>query len=313
MTHAAPKPSSRLARGYLICLIGTAFLASTAIFIRYLSQTYRIPALILAFWRDLFLAAALALTFALFAPRLLRFERAHLKFMLLYGLEVSLFNALWTISVAVNGAAVATVLAYSSTAFTAVLGWRLLGERLGLAKSLAVLLSLAGCVFISGAYDLAAWQLNPLGILAGILTGLAYAGYTLLGRVASKRRINSWTTLLYAFSFACLFLLAYNLLPLPLPQGVASPNLFWLGGALAGWAVLAFLGIGPTIGGFGLYNLSLTYLPASVVNLVATLEPVMTAIPAFFLLGERFSPPQWLGSALIIGGVLLLRLSEREG
>jgi len=56
----------------------------------------------------------------------------------------------------------------------------------------------------------------------------------------------------------------------------------------------------------------LTYLPASVANLIATLEPVMTAMLAFLLLGERFKPPQWIGSALVVGSVILLRLKEQD-
>jgi len=36
----------------------------------------------------------------------------------------------------------------------------------------------------------------------------------------------------------------------------------------------------------------------------------MTTALAFFFLGERFSNPQWLGSIMIIGGVILLRLRE---
>jgi len=73
---------------------------------------------------------------------------------------------------------------------------------------------------------------------------------------------------------------------------------------------LVTLAVGPTVGGFGLYTVSLGYLPASVANIIATLEPVMTAILAFFLLGEHFTPPQWVGSLLIITGVIVLRVSE---
>jgi drug/metabolite transporter (DMT)-like permease len=35
----------------------------------------------------------------------------------------------------------------------------------------------------------------------------------------------------------------------------------------------------------------------------------MTALLAYFLLGERFTVPQLMGSALIIAGVILLRVS----
>jgi drug/metabolite transporter (DMT)-like permease len=210
-----------------------------------------------------------------------------------------------------NGAAVSTVLAYSSAGFTAVLGWRLFGEQLGLAKILAVTLSLLGCVFVSGAYDPASWQFNPLGVITGLLSGLAFAAYSLMGKEASERSINPWTVLLYAFGFAAIFLLAYNWLTPLLPLGVSSTNLLWLGDAYAGWLVLIMLAVGPTVGGFGLYTTSLNYLPASVANIIATLEPAMTGILAYVLLGERFTLPQWIGSVFIIGGVIVLRQAER--
>ena len=73
------------------------------------------------------------------------------------------------------------------------------------------------------------------------------------------------------------------------------------------------LAIGPTLGGYSLYTVSPTYLPAATANLIATLEPTITAVLAFILLGERLTPPQLLGSGSILAGVLLLRFSERAG
>jgi drug/metabolite transporter (DMT)-like permease len=307
-----PKSVARLTRGYGICLIATVLWSTTAIFIRYLTETYRMPPLVLAFWRDIILAAALLLVFVFFAPHRLRLERAHIPFMIAYGLILALFNSLWTISVALNGAAVSTVLAYSSAAFTAVLGWKLFNESLGWQKIGAVTLSLLGCVFVSGAYDLSAWLVNPLGVVTGLASGMAFAAYSLMGKGALGKNINPWTVLFYAFGIGALFIFSFNLFHLKLPAGVASPDLFWLGGALAGWVVLISLAIGPTIGGYGLYTVSLTYLPASVANVIATLEPAMTAALAFAILGERFTPPQWVGSALIVSGVIVLRLGEQR-
>ncbi len=313
---AQPKTTSRLTKGYLICLAGTVFLSTTAIFIRYLGENYRLSPLALAFWRDLMVAAAL---FAVLSfPRLahasgnlsLRLKRSDLLFLLIYGLELSLFNTLWTMSVYLNGAAVSTVLAYSSAAFTALLGWRFLRETISPAKALAVTLSLLGCVFVSGAYHRAAWQVNSLGILTGLLAGLAYAVYSLLGRTASRRNMNPWVTLAYTFLFAALFLLGFNLVSARLSGSAPVEVLFHWGGDLLGWLVLAILAVGPTVSGFGFYMVSLTYLPASVANLIATLEPALTAILAYLILSERFTFPQLFGSALIIAGVLLLRLSE---
>jgi drug/metabolite transporter (DMT)-like permease len=290
------KGASRLTQGYLICILGTFIWSFTAVFIRYLTENYDLPPLVLAFWRDFFVCLALGTVFLVFARRHLRIERRHLGFLIFYGFILSIFNSLWTFSVAFNGAAVSTVLAYSSAAFTAVLGWRLFGERLGLVKIMAVCPS--------------AWQLNPLGIITGLLSGIAFAAYSLMGKTAAQRQIYPWTALFYTFGFGAIFLLTYNLLPGIFSSGAQGGNLFWLGDAWFGWLVLVALAVGPTIGGYGLYTVSLGYLPASVANLIATMEPAMTAGLAYLLLGERLSMPQLVGSAMIISGVVLLRLGE---
>ena len=53
--------------------------------------------------------------------------------------------------------------------------------------------------------------------------------------------------------------------------------------------MLFLVAAGPTLAGFGLYNVSLTYLPSSVANLVLTLEPAFTAVIAYFLLDEQMT------------------------
>lgn len=308
---------SKLNRGYLIALASSAILSTTAIFIRYLTQTYQMPALVLAFWRDLFVVLTLLPALALLRPRGLRVPRARLGFLAAFGLVLAFFNALWTLSVALNGAALATVLVYSSAGFTALLGWWLLKERLDWAKWLAVALSLGGCVLVSGALDPAVWQVNPAGVLTGLLSGLSYAAYSLMGRSASQRGLNPWTTLLYTFGFAALILLAVNLLPaglLPggmLPGAASQPaDLFWLGGDLAGWGILLLLAAGPTVAGFGLYNVSLSLLPSSIANLILTTEPAFTGAFAYIFLGERLTAEQIFGSLVLLSGVVFLRLYE---
>ncbi len=304
--------SSHLTRGYTIALLSAAILSTTAIFIRYLTQTYNVLPLVLAFWRDGFVVVTLLPILGLFRPILLRVNRDHLLYLCAYGLALALFNSLWTLSVALNGAAAATVLVYCSTAFTAILGWWFLKERLDWAKLLAICFCLSGCILVAEAVDATIWRVNLVGILTGIFSGLGYALYSLMGRSAAQRGLNPWTTLLYTFGFATIFLLGLNLLPENFLPGAAKQpsDLFGLRDALIGWAILFILAAGPTVAGFGLYNVSLSLLPASVVNLIVTLEPVFTAAIAYLLLGERLSEMQIGGSALILAGVILLRVYE---
>ena len=298
-----------LTKGYLIAISATVLWSSTAVFIRYLTETYHLPPLVLAFWRDFFVSLALGAGLWIAKRHLLRAPRSKMIFLLIYGLVLALFNGAWTVSVAFNGAAVSTVLAYSSAAFTALLGWRFLGERLDWTKLVAVSLSMAGCILVSGAYDPAAWRLNPAGITIGLISGLAFAVYSLMGRSASDQGLNPLTSLLYTFSFGAGFLLLINLLT-PGPGELPLASLMWLGTQWQAWLVLLVLAVGPTIGGYGLYAISLVYLPASVANLIATLEPAMTAVLAYSFLSERMTGPQIAGSAIIIAGVLFLRWME---
>lgn len=303
---------SNLTRGYTTALLSAFVLSTTAIFIRHLTQTYHMPALALAFWRDAFAAATLLLGLGLLRPSLLLVSRRRLFYLVLYGLVLALYNALWTLSVSLNGAAVSTVLVYSSAGFTALLGWWFLNEHLDWARLLAIAISLGGCFLVSGALDPAAWRANLVGVLTGILSGLCYALYSLMGRSASQRGLNPWTTLLHIFGFAAVFLLAVNLLSGGrLPGTAAHPSgLFWLGNDLAGWGILFLLAAGPTAGGYGLYNVSLGYLPAFVANLIMTLEPAITAVIAYILLGERLKGAQIIGGLMILTGVVFLRIYQ---
>jgi drug/metabolite transporter (DMT)-like permease len=308
-TSASSKSS--FTRGYTIALISAVILSTTAILIRYLTQTYRVPPLVLAFWRDGFVALTLLPALRLLRPSLLRVTRRDLFYLVVYGLMLAIFNTLWTFAVALSGAAISTVLVYSSAGFTALLGWGLLKERLNRAKLLAIVLSMGGCALVAGALDSTAWRANlagaPLGILAGVLSGLWYAIYSLMGRSAAQRGLNPWTTLLYTFGLAAIFLLLFNVLSAGL---CGLSDLFWLGSALPGWGALFLLAAGPTLTGFGLYNVSLGLLPSSVANLILTLEPAFTAVIAYFLLGERLNGMQVGGGAMILAGVVFLRVYE---
>ena len=73
--------------GYLIGLAATVLLSFTGIVISYLNRSYRLPALVLAFRRDFFLAVGLATVFALFSRRRFRLERSLAGFFVRYWTE----------------------------------------------------------------------------------------------------------------------------------------------------------------------------------------------------------------------------------
>ncbi len=302
---------SRLTKGYLIAIIGITLWSTTGVFIGYLVTNYKMPALLLAFWRNVLVCAALFPALFIIRRSLLRISLSQIRFYALYGLILAVFNSIWVLSVKANGAAVATVLAYSSAGFTAILALWLFREKLGPAKVTAVILSLSGCVMVSNAYSGEMWKLNPLAGSTGLLSGLLFAIYTLIGKEAARRSFNAWTSMFYSFAFASIFTMIFNLIPV-LPGAAGSyqalvPNL-----PINGWLVLITLSFVPTVFGFGLYNISMNYLPASITNLLATLEPTMTAVEAYIFLGERMTIIQITGALIILSAVLIVQLEKEE-
>jgi len=144
-------------KGYIIALIGITFWSTTGIFIGYLITNYHLPSLVLAFWRNTLVCVVLVPVLFLVRRPLLRINTKQISFFIFYGLILALFNSIWTLAVETNGAAVATVLGYSSAGFTALLAWWLFKEKLGLPKIIAVVLSLSGCVMVSNAYSPDMW------------------------------------------------------------------------------------------------------------------------------------------------------------
>jgi DME family drug/metabolite transporter len=226
----------------------------------------------------------------------LRIDWRDLPFFALFGLVgVAIFYIVYAYAINLAGMAVAAVLLYTAPAWVVVLSWRLFAERVDGRKIVALLLTLAGCFLIVGAYDLAHVSLNLAGIVLSLASGLTYGLYIIFNKYA-LRKYSPWTVLTYAIGIGSALLL-FTQSPATLVSALASP-------AQIGW--LLAMAIVPTLGGNLLFVSGLRYLPAGVASIVATLEPVMAALLAFLVLGERLQPPQLVGGVMVVGAVLLI-------
>ena len=285
-------------RGYIIVLTGTVIWALTGIVIKILLTTYGMDTLTIAFCRVFLVTAFMFLALLVIDAKSLRIAPRDILAFFVYGLVgIGIHQIVWISSVQYNGAAVATVIIYTSPAIVGILATRFLGEKFNRTKLVALALTILGCVLVARAYDLRQIELNAIGIAAGIGSACTFATYSLMGRFVA-RRYSPWTSLFYAFFFGLVFLspmvlLANRVMPASLP--------------LDGWSWVAFLALVPTLGGFGAYTIGLSHLPASVASILAAFEPVTTAVVAYFVFGEVLDAPQLVGAALILGGVMLLR------
>ena len=284
-------------RGYILALISTLAFSMTGILIKYILVNFGLPPLTLATWRCGILSITMLLALGIFRPRWLRLKRQDIPFYLGYGLVgVALSQTFWINSVNLNGAALATVLFYISPAFVTIYSRLALGEPITRAKQMALALIFSGSALVAQVYDPTLFRLGLVGVLVGLISGAVYSGYTIFSKEATRRH-HPFAAMTFAFAIGTLFL--------SLTQW--RSNLFFLGGNLQGWGALVLLALGPTLGGYALYTMSLRDLPASVASLILPLEMVFTSVEAYLLFGEMLHPLQILGGALIAVSILLLR------
>ena len=289
---AAGAPSA--VSGYVAALVATAAWGTSGIFVRFVTESADVTALALAFWRDTFSFLVLFTGARLLRPELLRVRRADLRWLAAMGASLGTFHVFWNLGVMLNGPAVATVQQAAMPAIVAVAAWLIWRESLTWRKVLAVILTFAGTVLVSGLDELGQAELSSLGLLVGFAMPFFYAAWNLFGKKAREQH-NPLTTLIYAFGFGALVLLPLQIFtPQPIP--VPPVSALWFAG-------LIFLG---TLFPFFSYTFALGRLPASVAVILAMTEIPIVAVYAYLILGEQFTATQTLGAALVVTGVLLL-------
>lgn len=200
----------------------------------------------------------------------------------------------WHHAIEAVGAGLATVLGNLQVLIVGVVAFLVFGERPSRATVLALPVVLVGVVLISGVIGEGAYGTDPaLGVVLGLLTALCYAGYLLLIRLGGRDpRRPAGPVAIATLSTAVVAALTGTITgDLDLTPGPAS--LAWL----------ALLGLTSQSIGYLCISISLPRLPAVVTSIILLVQPVMTVGLSMVLLGERPSPAQLLGVALVIGGI----------
>lgn len=209
----------------------------------------------------------------------------------LAGVMFALDLLFWHHSIAYVGAGLATVLGNLQVFIVAFAAWAIFRERPSRALIMATPVVFGGVVLISGVFDSAAYGADPmLGVATGVATSLAYAAFLLLLKSASDRPA---APLAHATTVAMLSMVALS----PLFGGAdLVPS--W---PEHGW--LLVLALGPQVLGWSLITYSLPRQPAALTALLLLVQP-MTTVGLGALLGERPSPLQLAGCAVVVLGVL---------
>ena len=203
---------------------------------------------------------------------------------------------LWHHAVNDVGAGLATVVANLQVVVVAAVAWIALHERPSRNVGVAIPLMLAGALLISGLIGSGAYGADPrLGVMLGLASAVAYAGYLLLTRQGNPGGLRPATMLFEAtLSTAAVAAVVGSII------GELDPVPTW---PAHGWLLLVALT--SQVAGYLLISASLPRLPAALTSVILLAQPVATVIAAAILLAEAPSPVQLAGVGLVVIGLLV--------
>ncbi|AXH08433.1 EamA/RhaT family transporter [Malaciobacter halophilus] len=160
-------------------------------------------------------------------------------------------------------------------------------------------LAVFGAVWLSLEATSSATAPNPiLGNFLEFLAMACAAGYTVVAKHLTYKFSALFLTAIQAFIGAIFFM------PLAFYELSNTEFIFKLDGFL--W--ILYLGVVVTLGGYGLYNFSLTKIDASKASIFMNLIPVFTLVLAYLILNERLSIVEIIASIVILSGVFISQI-----
>ncbi|HTX89913.1 MAG TPA: DMT family transporter [Anaerolineales bacterium] len=184
--------------------------------------------------------------------------------------------------------------------FIAILGWLVLKEKLTWLQALGILLAAFGVLLVVTHGNFASLVSGKFGSPGDILILISAPNWAIF-TILSRRGLKTYPAALmmfYVMAFGWLF----SSVLFVGARGWESIH----GIALDGWIALAFLGIFCSGLAYIFWYDALKVLPVAQVGTFLYIEPVVTVVVSFFLLGEKLTLTGIAGGLVILLGVWLV-------
>ncbi len=217
----------------------------------------------------------------------------------LSALCMALFQPFFFSAVQLTGVAIGTVVAIGSApAFSGILEVFVMKRKPERVWMFSSFLSVAGCILLFANRD--SYIVDPLGVMLGLLAGLAFAGYAMFSKnVLGLMEVAPAVAVIFSLS-------GLGLLPF----------LFFLDtGYLAepqNLMIVAYLGLAATSLAYLLFSSGLKTIPSSSAVTLSLAEPLTASVLGVAVVGEALSGQSWVGVALLIGGIALLAFGKKR-
>lgn len=240
------------------------------------------------------LSAFLMLIFILIKdPSMLKIKLKDLWIFLGSGVvSLTFFTLCYFRSILELGASIGVILLYTSPIFVLIFSTFLFKEKITVTKTIALLLTFAGCILVTGIGS--SNSISVKGFLIGLGAGIGYALYSIFGRFALER-YRQPTLLFYTFFFSSLAMLPFTALS-------NLRELFTVTTTLQTAGIALFCTVLP----YAFYTFGLSGLENGKAAIFVTIEPLVASLVGIFLFKENVTVLKILGILIMLGAIFLL-------
>ena len=204
------------------------------------------------------------------------------------------------------GIGIATLIGNSQVIIVTLASWKLFGEKPNPAILISLPVVVVGLALISGIADSEPYGEDPVkGVIFGMMAAFFYSSFLILFRHSNRELAPSSSVQLDATAGAALGLLVLGLMPL---SGYAIEPLdlqpIWPG---HGWLIV--LALLCQVAGWLAIAHALPRLPAAHVSFAVLLQPVLTLVWGYVILGQDgHSQNQVMGIFLVLAAIIAVTL-----
>ena len=218
-------------------------------------------------------------------------------------LSVLFFNFCYYTTIRTSGMAIAAVLLYTSPIFVMLMSLWLFRERMTVRKVTSLLLTVVGCVLVSGILT-EGGTFTAGGLALGIGAGFGYALYSIFSRYAIQRGYHPMTITFYTFLLSAVGGVFFTDFKLIAASSAENGLGLWL-------PLVAYVVVG-TVGAYLLYTAGLKYIDNSKAAVMAAVEPACATLLQIVVLRMLPDAVTLVGILLVLGAIVWLNLGKEN-
>ncbi len=286
-------------KAFIYIIIAGLLWGTSGIFVHFL-KPYGFSSMQMTAMRALVSFLGMAIYALLINRELFKIKPWQLLFFVPVGLTIFSTAYLYYTAMTLTSVSTAVILMYMAPAYVMAFSVFFLGEKFSSLKLVSVCAMMIGCCLVSGI--IGGIEFNIIGILLGFLSGVSYAVYNIITKIALRKKCNAASMSVYGFLFMAIAAMALAN-PVDIAQRAAENPLPTI-------PLLIGIGLATCVTPYFLYTLAMRNLPAGTASALGIVEPMAATVYSILFLGEDLNILPAIGILLILCAVFLLGKAE---